>query len=286
MFNFYGIFIALGILVGSLVVDRARKILNTKYCILNIDIFDILPWVLIPGIIGARLYHVFDYWDYYRKDLWEILMVWQGGLGIFGGILGGTIGIWIFLKLKTKNKKPKTSFDPELKTEGQTKNAKIGNIFLSYLDLGVIGLSIGQAIGRWGNYFNQELYGWPTNLSWGIYIRPENRLLGFEEFERFHPLFLYESLGCLVIFVLLLVVAHFSARLRSRNKFRYYKEHGSIFFLYLFLYSFLRFWLEYLRIESWEMGGVRATQILSSGLMLISARFLLKQFLHPVIGRA
>ena len=115
--NLYGFFIALGILVGVLVVEK----INNKFLILNsqFSIFNFLAWLLIPGIIGARLYHVIDYWDFYSENLAKILYVWEGGLGIFGGIIGGIFGAWIFLKLKTKNQKPKT----------QIKNVKI---FLSF----------------------------------------------------------------------------------------------------------------------------------------------------------
>jgi len=117
--NFYGFFIVLGILVGVLVVEK----INKKWSMVNgqWSMVDVLPYILIPGIIGARLYHVIDYWQYYGENLVDILMVWKGGLGIFGAVIGGMIGIWIFLKLKTKNKKPKT----------QTKDTKIGDIFLS-----------------------------------------------------------------------------------------------------------------------------------------------------------
>ena len=97
MFNFYGIFIALGILVGALVVEKLqRKLLVVSG---ELSVVDILPWVLVPGIAGARLYHVIDYWSYYGEDLIKIFFVWEGGLGIFGGILGGVIGLWLLLFL-------------------------------------------------------------------------------------------------------------------------------------------------------------------------------------------
>jgi phosphatidylglycerol:prolipoprotein diacylglycerol transferase len=126
---------------------------------------------------------------------------------------------------------------------------------------------LGQAIGRWGNYFNQELYGWPTNLPWGIDIRLENRLPGFEQFTKFHPLFLYESLWCLVIFTLLLMLStHYSLIIAKKTT-------GTIFFLYLFLYSFGRFWLEFLRIDSWLIAGMRVNQLVALGLMLLSGAY-------------
>lgn len=315
--NWYGFFIALGILAGVLVVEYLRKkssLLFTVYCLPSV--FNILPWVLIPGIIGARLYHVVDYWKYYGENPRQIFLVWQGGLGIFGGILGAIVGLWIFLKFKVQ------SIRPELMPRGskfknKAQNLKFSEIYLSFLDLGVIGLSIGQAVGRWGNYFNQELYGLPTSLAWGIYIRPENRLVGLEGFSHFHPLFLYESLGCLVIFFVLLkltikragidtnfcsvsklaltaLAKCICSKSKNRNTSCQYRPPmpssdktythkncisprapGIIFFTYLFLYSFLRFWLEFLRIENWWWGGIRVNQLVSLGLMGISGFALL-----------
>jgi phosphatidylglycerol:prolipoprotein diacylglycerol transferase len=246
MFNFYGFFIGLGMLMGVLVVEKIQSRLsgvNDWQSAANI-----FPWALIPGIIGARFYHVIDYWQYYEKNPWQILAIWEGGLGIFGGIIGGVIGLAVFAKTQ------------DLKS--------FKKYFLSLLDLGAVGLAIGQAIGRWGNFFNQELYGWPTNLPWGIFIKPENRLAGFEAFSHFHPLFLYESLGCLIIFIILL------RAIRKRG--------GGVFFLYVFLYSFLRFWLEFLRIEGWEikigLQYIRITHIITVLGMLISMFALLKIF--------
>ena len=262
MINLYGFFVVLGILVGTWIVEKIRKscLLFTIYCLPSV--FDILPWLLIPGIIGARLYHVFDYWKYYVENPRQIFLVWQGGLGIFGGILGAIVGLWIFLKFK--------KFGPKAHHPLDDKGLKFNQAFLSLLDLGVIGLSVGQAIGRWGNYFNQELYGLPTNLFWGIYIKPENRLAGFEDFERFHPLFLYESLGCLAIFIVLLLTRRYTLDAKR-------KKAGSAFFLYLLMYSFLRFWLEFLRIEGWEIVGIRVNQVLSLGLVLISGLAICKK---------
>jgi len=271
--NFYGFFIVLGILVGVFVVERIKKssLVFSRYSLPSF--FDLLPWLLIPGIIEARTYHVLDYWQYYKENQIEIVKVWQGGLGIFGGLLGAVVGLWIFLRLKLPSRG--WSFS-------ERKDKKLSEIFLSYLDLGVVGLSIGQAIGRWGNYFNQELYGLPTNLTWGVYIRPENRLPGLEDFTHFHPLFLYESIGCFIIFIVLLV--SWPSLLRSTDPAQRGKsprKAGLIFFLYLFLYSFLRFWLEFLRPEGWmvrlplsrfwHLQSARVTHIITLVLMLISA---------------
>lgn len=250
-FHVYGFLISLGILAGLWVAEKFKKELS-------FSLLDPLFWVLTGGIIGARIYHLIDYWSYYAQNLIEVFYLWQGGLGIFGGIIGGIFSLWLFKKHKKLTKKE----------------------FLIMLDLGALGLPLGQAIGRWANYFNQELYGWPTNLPWGIYIKPENRLPGFGNFQKFHPLFLYESLGCLAIFTVIYVVADLSLR-SSRNKFRYYRFSGSLFFLYLFLYGLLRFFLEFLRPEGWvvrlplTMNLVRVNQLVAVFLMAISAIYLI-----------
>jgi len=173
----------------------------------------------------------------------------------------------------------------------KTKQTKYLNIFLAQylilLDLAAFGLPLGQAIGRLGNWFNQELYGRPTNLPWGIYIRPENRLSGYEQFSHFHPLFLYESLWCLGIFIFLYLLTNNFHKARTRKFKQFFQTHASslgtinsnevkkflnlyssplkycpglLFFTYLFLYSFGRFWLEYLRINPWQWGGLAVAQ--------------------------
>jgi len=255
--NFYGFFVGLGILAGAFIADRINKHqpLITKHQLFNV--FDFLPFVLLTGIAGARLYHVLDYWWYYSQNLIKTFFVWEGGLGIFGAIIGGVIGLWIYLKLKIKNVKCKIAI----------QNEKFLDIFMSFLDCGAIVLPIGQAIGRWGNYFNQELYGLPTDLPWAIYIRPENRISGFENYSHFHPLFLYESIGCFLIFLILII---FRSKREDKNK-----QAGEIFFLYLFLYSLLRFFLEFLRPRSWTaflpvLGEARINQLAAVLLMFFS----------------
>ncbi|MFC1711674.1 prolipoprotein diacylglyceryl transferase [Patescibacteria group bacterium] len=244
VFNFYGFLISLGILLSTFVSKKVKTSLPAKFSFLKLSVFDAFPWVIIFALLGARAYHVVDYWDYYAKDLIQALYLWQGGMGIFGGIVGGILGLWFFT---LKNKLGKKEF-------------------LSFLDLIAISLPLGQAIGRWGNFLNQELYGLPTSLPWGIFIRFENRLPLWESFTHFHPLFLYESLGSFIIFAVLLYII--------RSKF--YRKYGFVFFLYLLLYSCLRFFLEFLRIESWQISGFRVNQLVSLGLMLVSIFSILK----------
>ena len=261
-FHLYGFFIGLGIVVGLLVVGMV----NRQWSIVNGQslIMDIFPWVLIPGLIGARLYHVIDYWQYYSENPIEIFYLWQGGFGIFGAIGGGLLGLWIFLKLKVPTFALGAShrlIQPCLLRDASAgkKNSKFSKVFLSYLDLICFGLPVGQAIGRLGNYFNQELYGLPTNLPWGIYIRPENRVEGFAGYEYFHPLFFYEAVWSLIIFIILITVIKIIKRPKP----------GTFFFLYLGLYGFGRFWLEFLRINPWEVWGINTAQGISLGLVVI-----------------
>lgn len=222
-FHLYGLIIGIGVLAGGWQA--------AKY---NQKIWDILPLVLGCGLVGARLYHVIDMWDYYWLHPGQIVMVWRGGLGIFGGILGGAVGLWLWIKHNEKR------YD-------RSKNCYE---WLKLADSGAVGLALGQAIGRWGNYFNQELYGLPTNLPWGIYIKPENRLLPVIDFEYFHPLFLYESLWCLAIFLLL-------------KKLKLKIGTGQMLITYLGLYGLGRFFLEFLRLESWYFRGVNVAQAVS-----------------------
>ena len=116
-----------------------------------------------------------DYWDYYVNHLNEIVAVWNGGVAIYGAVLGGLLVMVIYSRL-------------------------MGVKWVGAVDVSVLGLSLGQAVGRWGNYINQELYGLPTSVPWKIFIAPENRMVGYENVMYYHPLFLYESIGCLMLF--------------------------------------------------------------------------------------
>jgi phosphatidylglycerol:prolipoprotein diacylglycerol transferase len=191
-------------------------------------------------MIGARLYHVFSNpeggmvgWDYYREHPVEILYVWQGGLGIYGAIVGGLLGVLLYAW-------------------------RAGLRPLRWLDYGAPGLALGQAVGRWGNFVNQELYGPPTDLPWGLTIDPAHRIVPYNDLEKyppdtlFHPTFLYESLWCLLLFGGLAVVAQrFKPRLKD----------GDIFFGYLIGYPLGRFFLEYLRPDAWMIGPIAAAQL-------------------------
>lgn len=187
-----------------------------------------LFWCLILALIGARLYHVLTPSpsmgitpaDYFRNPL-QLINVRRGGLGIYGGIAGGALGLAFY-------------------TLRQHISA------LRWADLAVVGLSLGQFIGRWGNFVNQELYGRPTELPWAVTIDPPFRLPGYESFSRFHPAFLYESLWNLGIFLVL----YFLARRRRSRLFP-----GDLMAVYLILYAVGRVLLETVRLDSASVGA-------------------------------
>jgi len=174
---------------------------------------------------------------YYFHHPLEIFYIRRGGMGIYGAIAGGVLAVVLYAR--------RAVLDPWV-----------------WLDLGAPGLALGQAIGRWGNFFNQELYGRPTDLPWAVFIEPAYRLPGYAQFERYHPTFLYESLWNLMTFVVLLLVARrYAERLLK----------GEIVGLYVILYSTGRILTEFVRLDSPTWGGVPIAQILAGTLILLTA---------------
>jgi prolipoprotein diacylglyceryl transferase len=196
-------------------------------------VYRVAMWGVLGGIIGARVYHVITSWNTVNDEWWEPFAVWEGGLGIWGGILGGVLaGAWVV--------------------------HRSGESVLAFMDAVAPGLLLAQAIGRWGNYFNQELFGEPTDLPWGLEIDAENRPEGFESFTTFHPTFLYESLYNLLGVVLLLLVDR-----------RFRIKPPGLFCLYVAWYTFGRFFEELIRIDpSHEYFGLRLNAYVSIGVFL------------------
>jgi len=236
--RWYGLLIAIALLVCVLIAVRLAKTRGIE----EGKMYDLALWSAIGGIIGARLYDVlFIAWDYYHNHLLDIFKIWQGGLAIHGAVIGGLIALLIAVRVK------KISFWP-------------------LLDLFVV-LPLGQAIGRWGNYFNQELFGGPTSLPWGIPIDPANRPLQYLDRQYFHPTFLYESLLNLILFGVLL----FAFKKKAKT--------GVIFCLYLIGYGFIRIFTEFIRIdETTLLFGIRLPQVFS-GAVIVAALILLIYFL-------
>lgn len=225
----YGFLIFLAFWLGFFISLKLAKYRNIKK-----EITPNLAFLLfVFGLIGARLYHVFSEINYYRQNPIEILFFWQGGLGIYGAIIFGFLVLYFYSKKYKLN-------------------------FLSLLDLFSPFVALGLAIGRWGNYFNQELYGPPNNSFFRIPIALENRLPGFENFQFFQPLFLYESIFCFFVFLFLIL------------KFKK-SQPGLIFFLFLILYSTFRFLIEFLRIDPQPIiFGLRLGQFVSLIVFLLA----------------
>ena len=235
----YGVFIVLGTIAALSVAMQLAK----KQGFSTNKLFDLAFWLILFGIIGARTYHIFLQWPYYFKYPAEMIKIWEGGLAIHGGLIAGLIVLIWFCR------KEKISF-----------------WFLS--SLMVPGVALGQAIGRWGNYFNQELFGRPTNLPWGLPIDLMHRPNQYLAAEYFHPTFLYESLGNLIIFGVVLFLA-----LRVADK--KIKNEKVVLLSYLALYSVLRFFTEFLRVDSTVLVlGFRWPQIISALIFIVSAVWL------------
>jgi phosphatidylglycerol---prolipoprotein diacylglyceryl transferase len=242
----YGMFIVLGILAALATTMKLAE----YYAVKKEDLIDLAFYLIIAGIIGARVYEIFLDFSYYLKSPLDIFKIWNGGLAIHGAVLFGIITLWVYAKKKKIN-------------------------FWLFAALITPGLALAQAIGRWGNYFNQELYGRPTTLPWGIPIEPARRLPDFFSYQYFHPTFLYESLGSLLIFGLLIYL-HFL--LIKKQRFSY--QH--IVFIYLIAYSVLRFATETLRIDNtYTVFNLRWPQFISLIIIAGSAVWFIRQGRSP-----
>ena len=246
--RYYGLFIALAIALATWLTGRelARKGYDGAMA------FDALFFAVPFGFVGARAYHVATDYDLYSRDpIPAIFEVWNGGLGIYGAVIGGLLGVLVFVAVA------KTSFYERL--FGRTYSISP----LAFADAAAPGLILAQAVGRWGNYFNQELFGRPSNLPWAIEIAPERRPPGFNNETAFHPTFLYESIwNVLVCLALLYIARRFADRLKN----------GDIFLLYVSLYSLGRVFVEALRIDrAFLIGDFRGNLFVASILALTFA---------------
>ena len=246
---YYGIILMSGAMAGGVLAykEAARREHNPDI------VWDLLIWLIIGGIIGARLWHVFtpspsliaegiDTWFYLTHPL-DLLNVRRGGLGIPGAVIGGAVALFFF-----------------------TRRYKLN--FIEWVDIAAPALALGQAIGRWGNFFNQELYGAPTNLPWKLFIDPLHRLPGFSDKEYYHPLFLYESIWNLANMGLLLWLARY---FRGADKLKT----GDVFLVYLITYPVGRFILDFLRLDASQLGGINANQTFMAIVAVLSTTALL-----------
>ena len=210
----YGALMVLAILVGLTLALKLAKIKK----IVSDECYNLGFYLIIFSLIGARIYSVFLDLPFYLKNPLEIIAVWHGGLAIHGAIIGGVLTLLIYSWRKKQS-------------------------FWSWVDLLAVVLPLGQAIGRFGNYFNQELFGLPTDLPWGIPIALENRPAQYLSATYFHPTFLYESGLNLVNFFILLFLFY------SLKPKTYNLKNGFIFFIYLINYSIIRILMEFLRTD-------------------------------------
>lgn len=228
---YYGIVIAIGMILGvMMILHEAKRTGQSEDSYLDISI-----WTIIFAVIGARIYYVVFAWDLYKDNLLSIFNIRQGGLAIYGGVLAGILTAFIITRIKKMN-------------------------FLLVADTCIIGLPIGQLLGRWGNFFNREAFGQYTDSLFAMQlplsaVRQENAVteemlahakeIGGETWIQVHPTFLYESIWCLGVFLLLFF-------LRKHVKF-----HGQQFLTYLVSYGAGRFWIERLRTDQLLIAGTR-----------------------------
>jgi phosphatidylglycerol:prolipoprotein diacylglycerol transferase len=230
--SWYSIFILIGIFIGGTILLKEAR----KYDINDDFLSNLVFWTVIFGVIGARLYYVAFNYDYYSNNLIDIIKTWEGGLAIHGGILFGFIFVVIYTwKYKVK--------------------------LFRILDIAAPGLIIGQAIGRWGNFFNQEAFGAEVSKSFleGLHL-PQFIIDGmYINGSYYHPTFLYESLWCLIGFIVIILI----------RKFYKYLKKGQLTGIYLMWYSLGRFFIEGLRTDSLMFNDFKVAQVVSVALFVI-----------------
>ena len=232
--RWYGLLISFSVFIGLFISKRLAKSrnINPQY------ISDILPSLIISSIIGARAYYVIFEWRQYSGSNFftsfnlfnnviqipSFIAIWQGGIAIHGGLIGGFLCILYFCKSKNIH-------------------------FKTFIDILIPSIILGQSIGRWGNFFNNEAFGIPTDLPWKLFVPIQNRPIEFINYQFFHPTFIYESLWNILIFILLITIFY---KQNNNNSVR----PGFISCLYLIGYSFGRFWIEGLRTDPLCIGGL------------------------------
>ena len=234
--RWYGLLIALAVLLGLALASRLAKARGID----PVLVADLLPLLVLGAVIGARVYYVALEWRQYAGNWGEMIAIWRGGIAIHGALLGGILTTVIYCRWRRQ-------------------------AFWPLLDVLVPAVALGQAIGRWGNFFNSEAFGLPTDLPWKLRIPVENRPVEFMGDLYFHPTFLYESIWNLGVCVLLLLL------FRSASRRRIALPPGALSCVYLMSYSTGRLWIEGLRIDPLCLmaeppfctGGLRMAQLVS-----------------------
>ena len=232
----YGLMIALGVLAAAWLF--ARRFVQRGHSPELAS--SVTVWAVVAGLIGSRIYHVITDWKTYQGNWGESWQIWEGGLGIPGAVAAAAAVMWVYARQK-------------------------GIPLSDIADSVAPALPLGQAIGRWGNWFNQELYGRPTDLPWALEIDPQHRRMQYLDDETFHPTFLYECIWNLALVGALLWI----------NK-RFTLKPGRLFGLYVLGYSLGRLWIEFIRVDfASELAGVRVNIWVMLGLILGSVVYLL-----------
>lgn len=230
--HWYGILIVSGILAATYLSSYLARLRGQD----PEFVWDALVWCVLLGVVGARLYHVLTVtpsmgvgrWYYFEHPA-QIFAIWEGGLGVYGAVAGGALGLYIAAR-------------------------RANEPVLQWMDTTVPGLVLAQAIGRWGNYINQELYGKPTDLPWAVYIEPRYRLPGYGMDELFQPTFFYESMWNLATCLALVYLTW-----RYRDKL----IPGLTTSIYFISYSVARFLLEFIRLDAAAVGRIAIAQIVA-----------------------
>lgn len=256
-FHIYGFILGLAIIFASWLIENQLK----KDLLLNKIYYKVGLISLFFAVIGARVWHVVTDFYFYQDNLNAIFEVWNGGLSFFGGVLGSVTGLVIAFFVVEDIK--------ILSWDSKKKN------ILKLLDFSIFGLPAGHAIGRLANYFNQELYGRPTNSFIKIYIDEAHRLPGYDGISYYQPLFLFEALFTGFFAISLYVVKHF-----KRIKLPKIGS-GSLFLLYVLYYSIIRFFLDFLRIDKpLVIASLGANQVILIGVILITGTYFYKKRWH------
>lgn len=279
--RYYGITMALAVGAGWWLALRRAP----RYGFANEQADVLFQWLVVAGFVGARLYHVASSWQYYWQYPLDILKVWHGGLSIFGALIGGFLVLAVYTKMhqsviarseRSGERRGKlmtgSATNSEIassvgslpprndKREGLYSDSRLTThvSLLHVLDWLIPSVVLGQIIGRFGNFFNYEAFGYPTSVPWKMFVPVQFRPEELAQYTFFHPLFLYEALGNALILVVLLGCG------RGKKW-----PAGSLFFLYLFLYNTLRFALEFLRVDSTFLWGFIRLNTLSSAVLCL-----------------
>lgn len=243
--RYYGLLMVSAIILGYLLGWTRAKIKGWTRSFYD----DVCFWLVVCGFLGARIYYVLFYPQFYRGNFWEVFKIWHGGLAVYGAVIGGALALFL---LGRKSKKS----------------------FFELSDIVVYALPLAQALGRFGNFINYEAFGRPTNLPWKMFVPQQFRPPGYQNFSHFQPTFAYEAIWDILVFAALYWI--------SRKP----RQNGTLTGWYLLLYSFGRFFIEAIRLDSAYFGSIgtihiRGDQLTALALILAGSAIILKNKYAP-----